>query len=55
MGEGGLSFTSKEEIPSLLDQLIEEYPERQTRIFLPTLAEVGDRYLGVMGIGDRAG
>jgi glycosyltransferase involved in cell wall biosynthesis len=55
VGEGGLSFTSKEEIPSLLDQLIEEYPERQTRIFLPTLAEVGDRYLGVMGIGDRAG
>jgi glycosyltransferase involved in cell wall biosynthesis len=55
VGEGGLSFTSKEEIPSLLDQLIEEYPERQVRISLPTLTEVADRYLSVMGISDRAG
>lgn len=50
VGEAGLSFSSGEEIPSLLDQLVKEYGERQKRISLPTLAEVADRYLSLMGI-----
>ncbi len=50
VGEAGLSFSAKEEIPALLDQLVKEYAERQRRISLPDLAEVADRYLAVMGI-----
>ena len=53
VGQAGLGFDSEEEIPELLNRLIEEYEERQSRISLPTLAAVADRYLTVMRIEER--
>lgn len=50
VGEAGFGFTDPEEIPELLEQLVEEYAERQSRIALPSLAEVAGSYLAVMGI-----
>lgn len=54
-GRAGLGFTDKEEIPALLDQLAEEYESRQAQIALPTLADVADRYLAVMGFEQPQG
>jgi len=51
VGEAGLGFSSQEEIPELLNQLIEEYEDRQAKISIPTLSEVAERYLAVMGLG----
>jgi glycosyltransferase involved in cell wall biosynthesis len=50
VGEAGFGFCDEAEIPSLLDQLVDEYEARQAQISLPTLAEVADHYLAVMGI-----
>ena len=50
VGEAGLGFSAPEEIPELLDRLVNEYEERQKKILLPTLAEVCDRYLEVMQV-----
>jgi len=50
VGEAGFGFTDEEEIPELLDRLVTGYKDRQVRISLPTLTEVADRYLDVMGI-----
>jgi glycosyltransferase involved in cell wall biosynthesis len=50
VGEAGLGFSSQEEVPDLLEQLIEEYESKQARISLPTLTETANRYLSVMGI-----
>ncbi|NJL53877.1 glycosyltransferase family 4 protein [bacterium] len=46
----GLSFCHHEEISSTLNLLIENYEFHQAQISLPTLQEVGDRYLQVMGL-----
>ncbi len=48
--EAGLAFSDREEIPELLDRLVEEYEQRQAAIDLPTLAEVGAAYLEVLGL-----
>jgi len=50
VGRAGLGFASVAEIPSRLDQIVEEYTELQARIALPTPTEVAGRYLAVMGI-----
>ncbi|MBI3978490.1 MAG: glycosyltransferase family 4 protein [Chloroflexi bacterium] len=50
VGEAGFGFADEQEIPGLLDRLVDEYEERRTRIALPTLSEVADRYLAVLGI-----
>ena len=50
VGEAGFGFTSREEIPGLLERLVEEYPERQKCIQIPTLKEVCDQYLSLMGM-----
>lgn len=50
VGEAGFGFTNAEQIPKLLDRLVTEYEDRQARISLPTLTEVADRYLDVIGI-----
>ncbi len=50
VGEAGFGFSDREEIPTLLDRLVNDYEERQAKISLPTLEEVGDRYLQAMGI-----
>jgi glycosyltransferase involved in cell wall biosynthesis len=50
--EGGLGFREREEIPALLDRLVEEYEARQASISLPSLAEIVDSYLEALGLGD---
>jgi glycosyltransferase involved in cell wall biosynthesis len=45
VGEGGLGFAAAEEIPAVLVQLRDELDERRTRIRVPSLADVADRYL----------
>lgn len=53
VGEAGFGFSSQEEIPALLDQLVIEYEQRQANISLPSLAQVADQYLAVMGITEE--
>jgi hypothetical protein len=50
VGQAGFGFSSAEEIPTLLDQLVDEYEQRQAQINLPTMEEVAERYLKVMGL-----
>lgn len=50
VGDGGLAFTDKEEIPELLDRLRGEYAKRQAAIDLPSAAELVDGYLEVLGL-----
>jgi glycosyltransferase involved in cell wall biosynthesis len=50
VGEGGLGFVHEQEIPELLDRLVDDYESRQQRISVPSLAEVTDRYLEAMGV-----
>jgi len=53
--EAGFGFSDREEIPSLLDRLVDEYEDRQARISLPSLAEVADGYLAVLGLDEYVG
>jgi hypothetical protein len=48
--DAGFPFQRREEIPALLDRLVDEYERRQALISLPTLDEVVDGYLGVLGL-----
>jgi glycosyltransferase involved in cell wall biosynthesis len=48
--DAGFPFERREDIPALLDRLVDEYERRQTLITLPTLDEVVDGYLGVLGL-----
>lgn len=50
--EAGLGFDEPEEIPALLDRLVDEYEDRQARISLPSLADVTNEYLGVLGLDE---
>ena len=50
VGQAGLGFRSAEEIPALLERLIADYKAFQARIALPTMTEVAQRYLAVMGL-----
>ncbi len=49
-GKAGLSFCEPEEALCALNSLVEKYEYHQAQISLPTLQEVGDRYLQVMGL-----
>ena len=53
VGEGGLGFDAAEEIPGQLERLVTEHVERRARIARPSLAEVADAYLEVMGLAPR--
>lgn len=53
VGDAGLAFATPEEIPALLEQVAEEYESRQNRISVPSIAEVADRYLDIMGMAAR--
>lgn len=48
--QAGLGFSSEIELLAPLDQLVEEYEERQACIAIPTPAQVAERYLAVMGL-----
>ena len=48
--DAGFAFREREEIPALLDRLVAEYDQRQAAISLPSLEEVADGYLDVLGL-----
>ena len=50
VGDAGLGFAVAEAIPTLLGQLVAEYPTYQARIAAPSLATVADHYLAVLGL-----
>jgi glycosyltransferase involved in cell wall biosynthesis len=50
--DAGFAFAEREEIPALLEQLRDEYAERQAAISLPTLGEIVDDYLRTLGLED---
>lgn len=51
VGDGGLPFREDDELPGVLDRLVAELDERRAAIRVPSLAEVADRYLEVLGLG----
>lgn len=53
--DAGFGFTKREQIPGLLDRLRDEYEQRQAAISLPSLAEVVDSYLEILGLDSFAG
>ncbi len=53
--DAGFAFRTREEIPALLDRLVDEYETRQASISLPSLAEVADEYLAVVGLDSFVG
>ncbi len=50
VGEAGLPFSAGEELPRVLDQLVEEIDERRGAISTPSIAGVADRYLEALGL-----
>lgn len=54
VGEAGFGFSSREEIPELLDRLVEEYEARQAGIAIPNLTEVANQYLSILGMPSEA-
>lgn len=53
--DAGFAFHDRGEVPPLLDRLVDEYEDRQARIALPSLAEVADGYLAVLGLDEYVG
>jgi glycosyltransferase involved in cell wall biosynthesis len=53
--DAGFGYRDREEIPALLERLVEEYEARQAAISLPTLAEIADGYLRVLGLDEFVG
>jgi glycosyltransferase involved in cell wall biosynthesis len=49
VGDGGIAFEAAEELPGVLDTLVSELDERRRAIRTPSLGEVADRYLEVLG------
>jgi glycosyltransferase involved in cell wall biosynthesis len=50
VGDAGLGYEDRQEIPGLLEQLASEYDERRGRISISPLTDVADRYLVVLGL-----
>ena len=50
--DAGFGFREREEIPALLDRLVDEYEERQAAISLPPLEQIVDDYLETLGLDD---
>jgi Glycosyl transferases group 1 len=53
VGEAGFGFECRDEIPALLDRLVDEYEARRAAISVPSLAQVADGYLQVLGVEAR--
>ena len=51
----GFAFRDRQEIPALLDRLVDEYEKRQAAISLPSLDEVVDAYLEMLGLDEFVG
>jgi glycosyltransferase involved in cell wall biosynthesis len=54
VGQGGLPFTEPEELPSVLERLAADLGSFRSRIRIPSLASVADRYLEVLGLSAGA-
>jgi glycosyltransferase involved in cell wall biosynthesis len=50
VGDAGLPFREDEELPEVLERLVEALDERRAAISVPAIAEVATRYLAVLGI-----
>jgi glycosyltransferase involved in cell wall biosynthesis len=50
--DAGFAFAEPEEIPGLLERLLDEYEDRQAAIALPTLEETADDYLRLLGLDE---
>jgi Glycosyl transferases group 1 len=50
--DAGFAFAEPEEIPALLERLVDEYEDRQAAIALPTLGETADGYLRLLGLDE---
>jgi hypothetical protein len=50
VGAAGLAFTEREEIPTLLEEMVRHYDSYQAHISAPFLPDIANRYLAVMGI-----
>ncbi|MBX3011960.1 MAG: glycosyltransferase family 4 protein [Caldilineaceae bacterium] len=50
VGTGGLGFAATEEIPALLEQIIDNYTLYQQRIRAPEMSIVAAQYLAVLGL-----
>ena len=50
VGEGGLPFRDDEELPDVLDRLVEEIDVRRAAISTPSISDVADRYLALLGV-----
>lgn len=48
--QAGLGFSTAEEIPALLERLVNGYAHHQQQIRVPTIAETAGRYLQVLGM-----
>ena len=53
--DAGFGYREREEIPVLLERLVDEYEDRQARIDLPSLEEIADRYLDALGLDEFVG
>jgi len=53
--DAGFGFQDREEVPALVERLVDEYEDRQAAISLPTLAEVTDGYLALLGLDSFVG
>jgi len=53
--DAGFGYREREEIPTLVDRLVDEYEDRQARIDLPSLEEIADAYLEVLGLDEFVG
>jgi glycosyltransferase involved in cell wall biosynthesis len=50
--DAGFAFAQREQIPTLLERLVDDYEERQAAISLPTLDQIADSYLEVLGLDE---
>lgn len=53
VGDAGFAFREREELPALLDRAVVEHGRLRAAIRVPTIAEVADRYLDVLGLDAR--
>ncbi len=56
VGAGGLAFAEEQELPDVLERIVEQIEDFRAAISVPPIAAVADRYLDVLGVvpGDRA-
>jgi glycosyltransferase involved in cell wall biosynthesis len=49
VGEAGLPFHADEELPDVLDRLVDDLERHRSAISIPAISDVADRYLQVLG------